>query len=154
MSANNQIVWHIKKFHELTPDELYKIMQLRQEVFVMEQNCAYIDADGKDLQSHHLFCLDKNGNINAYARIVAAGVSYKEISFGRIATSSANRGTGLGLQLMDRLISEMEILYGKVGVRISAQSYLKEFYEKFGFEQVSDEYLEDDIPHMEMLRLK
>lgn len=143
--------WEWKRFDDLTADELYTILQVRQEVFVLEQNCLYLDADGKDRKSFHLMGFSSN-DILAYARIVEPGVSYAEVSIGRILSSEKARGTGAGVELMEQALSRIEQQYGKVPVRISAQTYLLKFYQKFGFESTGKEYLEDEIPHTEMLR--
>ena len=148
-----QIKWFFKAFSELSIDELYTIMVLRQEVFIVEQDCPYMDADGKDQKSHHLLGYDFNGNLVAYLRLVAPGVSYQEMSFGRIVTSDNVRGSGVGKLLIEEGIKQSELLYGKVACRISAQSYLISFYQNFGFRTVGDEYLEDDIPHTEMIMI-
>lgn len=126
-------------------------MVLRQEVFVVEQNCPYLDADGKDKQSWHLLGYDENKKLAAYARIVFPGVSYKEVAIGRVITSQDHRRTGAGKELMREALKAIETLYGKVPVRISAQTYLVKFYSEFGFVSTGKEYLEDDIPHTEML---
>ena len=147
-----KIKWDFKAFYQLNLDELYAIMVLRQEVFIVEQDCPYMDSDGKDQKSHHLLGYDTDGNLVAYLRLVAPTVSYKEISFGRIVTSYKVRGKGIGKLLMEEGIQQSDLLYGKVAIRISAQSYLIQFYKYFGFKTVGEEYLEDDIPHTEMLR--
>ena len=147
-----QINWDFKPFSKLSTDELYSMMVLRQKVFIVEQDCPYMDADGKDLKSHHLLGYDVDGDLVAHLRLVAPGVSYKEMSFGRIVTSDKVRGKGVGKLLMEEGIRQSELLYGKVANRISAQSYLISFYKYFGFKTVGEEYLEDDIPHTEMLR--
>lgn len=144
--------WQIKKFEELTSSELYNIMQLRSEVFVVEQNCPYQDADGKDPKSLHLMGYDPENKLVAYSRILPQKISYPEVSIGRVVSSPGVRGTGAGKLLMQRALKEIELKFGKVPVRIGAQLYLKIFYEGFGFIQTSEEYLEDDIPHIEMLR--
>ena len=147
-----QINWDFKPFSKLSTGELYSMMVLRQKVFIVEQDCPYMDADGKDLKSHHLLGYDVDGDLVAHLRLVAPGVSYKEMSFGRIVTSDKVRGKGVGKLLMEEGIKQSELLYGKVANRISAQSYLIPFYKYFGFKTVGEEYLEDDIPHTEMLR--
>ena len=144
--------WICKSFQELSLDELYAIMVLRQEVFVIEQNCPYIDADGKDQESHHFMGLNEAGELLAYTRLVVPGAIYKEVSIGRVITAQSMRRTGLGIVLMEKSIAEIERIYGKVPIRISAQKHLRKFYEKFDFEYVGKEYLEDGIPHIEMLR--
>ncbi|GEO09360.1 GNAT family N-acetyltransferase [Segetibacter aerophilus] len=145
------ITWVCKFFDELSPHELYAIIKLRNEVFVVEQNCVFQDADNKDQQCYHL-----SGTINnelvAYARLVPGGVSYPQISIGRVITSPAHRKTGFGKSLMTKAIEECDRLFGKQPIQIGAQLYLKGFYQSFGFKQISDMYLEDDIPHIEMLR--
>lgn len=146
------IIWNYKSFEELTTQELYKIIQLRNEVFVVEQDCVYQDADGKDLVCGHIWATINN-EIAAYARIVPKGVSYEnEPSIGRVISNQKFRGKGIGIQLIKNSIQVIENRYQTSSIRISGQLYLKKFYESFGFEQVSEEYLEDDIPHIEMLR--
>lgn len=148
-----QIKWEFKAFSELSIDELYELMVLRQEVFIVEQDCFYMDADSKDQKSHHLLGYDEVGCLVAYLRLVAPGVSYQEMSFGRIVTSKKVRGKGVGKLLMKQGIKQSELLYGKAANRISAQSYLIPFYHNFGFKTVGEEYLEDGIPHTEMLKI-
>ncbi len=143
--------WEWKSFDQLSADQLYTILTVRQEVFVLEQSCLYLDADGKDRRSFHLMGFDED-DLVAYARIVEPGISYKEVSIGRILSSKKVRGTGSGRELMVQALGRIQKAYGDVPVRISAQSYLKEFYQQFGFEPTGKEYLEDEIPHMEMLR--
>lgn len=143
--------WECKSFNDLSADQMYTILCVRQEVFVLEQECLYLDADGKDRKSFHLMGFDGDEMV-AYARIVEPGVSYDEVSMGRILTTKNARGTGAGIELMEEGLREIESLYGKVPVRISAQTYLLKFYQKFGFESTGKEYLEDEIPHTEMLR--
>ena len=146
-----EIVWHCKEFHSLSTSELYGLLRLRSEVFHVEQNCAYNDLDNRDQDSFHVFCLDKSGAMIAYARILPAGVSFREVSIGRVVTSGSARGEGLGKELMDQCMKNILSHFGKVPVRIGAQCYLKKFYEEFGFEVDSVEYMEDNIPHIEML---
>ena len=144
--------WQLKKFEELTVNELYAIMRLRAEVFVVEQNCPYQDADGKDLKAWHLMGSDAEGELVAFSRLLPTGVSYEEVSIGRVVSSPKVRGTGAGKELMTQSLAEIEKLFGNVPVRIGAQLYLKTFYESFGFVLQGEEYLEDGIPHVEMLR--
>ena len=147
-----KVVWHYKLFDELTAKELYQIIQLRNEVFVIEQDCIYQDADGKDLKCGHLWATI-NDEVVAYSRIVPKGISYQnEPSIGRVVSRGKHRGLGLGKHLIANSIQVIENRCFTSSIRISAQLYLKKFYESFGFEQVSKEYLEDDIPHIEMLR--
>lgn len=143
--------WECKSFNDLSADQMYTILCVRQEVFVLEQECLYLDADGKDRKSLHLMGFDED-ELVAYARIVEPGVSYEEVSMGRILTTKNARGKGAGIELMEEGLREIESRYGKVPVRISAQTYLLKFYQKFGFESTGKEYLEDEIPHTEMLR--
>lgn len=145
------IHWEIKKFDELSNIELYRILQLRQEVFSVEQNCAYQDADGKDFKSVHLIGYNNENEIMAYSRIVPAGISFKEVSIGRVITSKKARGAGAGKELMKKSIEFIEKQYGKESIRIGAQCYLIKFYSGFGFEISGAEYLEDNIPHIEMV---
>ena len=145
------IDWRFKTFEGLTKTELYEIMILRQQVFVVEQDCPYLDADEKDKDSHHLMGYI-NGILVAYLRLVKPGISYEEMSFGRIVTAKSHRGIGLGVALMKEGIKRSIKLYGTFNNRISAQSYLLPFYQKFGFESTGKEYLEDGIPHTEMIK--
>jgi len=143
------ITWRIYDWNELSTDNLYAMLALRAEVFVVEQNCPYQDVDGKDKKSLHVCGYSPEGALCAYARLVMPGVSYDEWSIGRVVTSPAVRRTGMGEALMQTCM--LHLAEKNVNaIRISAQSYLRDFYAKFGFLQVSDEYLEDDIPHMEM----
>ncbi|MBN9386137.1 MAG: GNAT family N-acetyltransferase [Chitinophagaceae bacterium] len=144
--------WTDKKFEDLKPGELYAILQLRSEVFVVEQNCAFQDMDGKDKVSHHLMGW-QGDKLVAYSRIVPAGISYVEFSIGRIVSSPAVRRQGIGRVLVDKSIQLAYSLHGKGVIRIGAQYYLRDFYESFGFRTVGDIYLEDDIEHIEMLLL-
>lgn len=146
-----KIRWEIKKFDELSVHELYTIMQLRLEVFSVEQNCAYQDADGKDPKCFHLCGFNEKNELIAYSRIVPPGISYSEVSIGRVISSQKARGTGAGKELMKRSISFIFDQYGKVPIKIGAQCYLLKFYGGFGFEVSGPEYLEDNIPHIEML---
>ncbi len=145
------IDWQLKLFKDLSQHELYSIMQLRQEVFIVEQNCPYLDADGKDLHSYHLMGFVKN-DLAAYARLVFPGISYEEVSIGRVVTSPTYRKKEFGKQLMQRAIDEIGKKDGKVPIRIGAQQYLKKFYESFGFVDLGEPYMEDGIPHIIMLR--
>ncbi|HPG12173.1 MAG TPA: GNAT family N-acetyltransferase [Chitinophagaceae bacterium] len=145
------IEWVIKKFELLTPDELYAILQLRNEVFVVEQNCVFQDADNKDQFSTHLMGWQDNTLI-AYTRLVPPGKAYPEPSIGRVVTAKSVRNKGAGKLLMERSISEIENVWGNVAIKIGAQLYLKKFYSDLGFIQSGDIYLEDGIEHIEMLR--
>lgn len=138
-----------KAFNALTAHELYQIMQARSEVFVVEQNCPYQDADGKDLKAHH-FVISSEGVVAAYTRLLPPGVSYPEMSIGRVLTTSQFRNSGHGKILMERSITECRRLFGQGNIVIGAQYYLKRFYESFGFVQEEDIYLEDNIEHIKM----
>jgi len=143
--------WGVKKYKELSVDELYKLLQLRAEVFVVEQDCAYQDVDGKDESSLHVLAVDNN-TLVAYARIVLPGVSYKEVSIGRVVVSASHRNKSLGYELMERAIGFIVNILEPQPIRISAQSHLEEFYSRLGFIFTGKAYLEDGIPHIEMLR--
>ncbi|MBS0026404.1 GNAT family N-acetyltransferase [Chitinophaga sp. 22321] len=145
--------WKIKSFEELTTAELYAILHLRSEVFVIEQNCAYQDLDYSDQKALHLMGTDDSGVLLAYTRIFGPGIKYTEASIGRVVTSPLVRGKGAGRELMERSIAELQQHYGKIPIKIGAQQYLQKFYGTLGFEQTSEMYLEDGIPHIEMLRL-
>jgi len=146
-----KIDWSLKKFEELAPLELYEILRLRSEVFVVEQNCVFLDMDDKDQFSHHL-----QGRIDeklaAAVRILPPGLAYDEPSIGRVVSSPLFRRKGVGIELMKTAIQETISLYGNLPIKIGAQLYLKKFYESFGFLQCSETYLEDDIPHIKMIR--
>jgi len=145
------IQWINKNFDELSVHELYAILRLRSEVFVVEQNCVFQDMDNKDQSSWHLMGWENNGLV-AYTRLIPPGVSYPSTSIGRVITSQAARGTGTGKLLMEKSIEEAKRLFGNVPIKIGAQLYLKEFYNSFGFKQSSDIYDEDGIDHIEMIR--
>jgi len=143
--------WAIKKFDELTLDELYNILQLRNEVFIVEQNCIYKDPDGKDQSAWHLMAIEDD-KLVAYTRILPPGVSYSDPAIGRVVTSSSKRRSGLGKELMKRSIEACEKLFGKISITLSAQVYLEDFYKSLGFIVVGEEYLDDGIPHIKMSR--
>ena len=145
------MTWLLKTFDSLTLQELYAILRLRTEVFVVEQNCVFQDMDNKDQQCYHLMGW-QDGQLNAYTRLVPPGVSYKEPSIGRVVTSPVARGNGTGKLLMEKSIEEIIQLYGKTPIKIGAQLYLKKFYESLGFSQTSNKYDEDGIDHIEMNR--
>lgn len=145
-----EITWRCKAFDDLTPPELYALLQLRNEVFVVEQNCVYQDCDGKDPASFH-FMGWQQSKLIAYTRLLPAGVAYKQISIGRVVTSPAVRGQQVGRELMVRSIEKLHELFGASPVKIGAQYYLKTFYESLGFLQSGDMYLEDGIEHIPMI---
>jgi ElaA protein len=141
-----------KNFHKLSLEELYALMALRQEVFIVEQDCPYLDADGKDQKGWHLMGWNKKGELLACARLLPAGVSYPDhASIGRVVTSEKIRRTGQGIRLMQIAMYWCEQLFPKTPLKISAQCYLQKFYESFGFQAVGEPYLEDDIPHIAMV---
>lgn len=146
-----EITWNIKHFDQLSPYELYAILQLRSAVFVVEQTCVFQDMDDKDQACHHLMGF-ANGRLIAVTRLVPPGISYPQPSIGRVATASFARGLGLGRSLMQQSLRAIEELYGTQPIRIGAQLYLKQFYESLGFIQTSDIYDEDGIDHIEMTR--
>ncbi|HTF03792.1 MAG TPA: GNAT family N-acetyltransferase [Bacteroidia bacterium] len=145
------ITWQCKPFRDLSAGEMHSILALRAAIFVVEQKCPYQDPDYKDEYSLHVMGW-LAGELVAVARILPQGVSYDEVSIGRVATAASVRGTGAGLILMEKVMKYIEDVFGKVPVRISAQSYLEKYYEKYGFKRSEKkEYLEDDIPHIDML---
>ncbi len=147
------INFRLKPFYELTGVQLYAMMALRQEVFVVEQNCPYLDADGKDLKGWHLMGYDDDGKLVAYARLLPKGVSYENhVSIGRILAAASIRGKGAGHELMKEALYQMEQLFPRENIKIGAQVYLRKFYESHGFVVSGEEYLEDGIPHFPMVR--
>jgi ElaA protein len=145
-----EIHWVSKKFDALMPAELYALIRLRNEVFVVEQNCVFQDADNKDPYCYHVMGWNAK-ELAAYSRIVPPKISYSESSIGRVVTSPSARKSGIGRALMGFTIDELHRLFGNIPVRIGAQMYLKIFYESYGFVQSGDIYLEDNIPHIEMV---
>lgn len=140
-------------FEQLSLQQLYDIMALRQEVFVVEQDCVYLDADGKDQGSFHLMGYNESGILVAYARIMPKGLNYPNyIAWGRIVSAPAYRGKGIGRTLIKECLSYTNQLFGPEAIKISAQSYLIKFYESFGFQTLGEPYLEDGIPHVAMVR--
>ena len=149
----DNIVWNIKTFEGLTASELYKILKARVDVFVVEQNCPYPELDGYDSKALH-FWAEQNGEVVAYCRIFQGGIKYAESSIGRVLTTEKSRGKNLGRQLMKFAVQIIENRFLTTEIRISAQDYLINFYKGLGFEDTGKKYLEDDIPHTEMLRTK
>jgi ElaA protein len=148
-----RLEWIFKKFDELTPAELYAILQLRNEVFVVEQNCVYQDADGKDPGSWHLAGWDGE-KLAAYTRIIPPGITFPEASIGRVVTSPLYRGRGTGRELMEISIRKTFSQFNCTEIKIGAQVYLTRFYQSLGFRQSGPQYLEDGIPHIEMILIK
>ena len=144
------LIYTIKPFSKLTPQELYSILQLRNEVFAIEQNCVYPDMDDKDQLSFHLMGQNDN-KLLAYTRLIPPGISYKEPSIGRVVTSPSIRRSGEGRILMQKSIELLRKKYPDQPIRIGAQLYLRNFYSSLGFSLCSSIYLEDGIEHIEML---
>jgi ElaA protein len=144
-----KIQWTIKPFEKLTVDELYDILRLRSAIFVVEQNCVYLDPDGKDKLALHLFG-EFEGKIVAYSRLFKAGISFDNTSIGRVVVDANYRDKKWGHDLMREAIAGIKTYFGESKITIGAQLYLKKFYESHGFIQTSEMYLEDDIPHIEM----
>jgi ElaA protein len=143
------IDWKLKFFNELSPDELYAIIRLRNEVFVVEQHCVFQDADNKDQSSYHVMGWKEN-ELVAYSRLVPAGISYSEPSIGRVVTSPTVRSLGMGKKLMEHSIYLLHSKWGKLNIKIGAQLYLEKFYNSLGFQRTSEIYMEDGIEHIEM----
>lgn len=139
----------LKEFKDLTTDQLFEIYNLRSEVFIVEQNCAYQDVDATDKVSKHLLLIEGE-TLAAYARIIPPGISYKQASIGRVVVKKTFRGKDLGKILMNQCLKIMTTLYPQQEVVISAQSYLLKFYTDLGFNAEGEEYLEDGIPHTKM----
>ncbi len=145
------VVWKIKSFEELSTKELYEILKIRQEVFVVEQTCYYLDADGYDEEAIHIWGTFE-GIIVAYCRIFQPNIKYKEASIGRVLTHSHFRGKDLGKFLMKIALQTIHTRFQTKSVRISAQDYLLRFYSNLGFVDTGKKYLEDEIPHSEMIK--
>ena len=145
------VTWVVREFAELSSLELYKILQLRINVFMLEQECLYLECDNKDLKGKHLMGI-LNDEVVAYARLLPPNVSYTDASIGRVVVNPNARHLKLGTALMQEAISAMLKDFPHEAIRISAQAHLQGFYENVGFVRVSEEpYLEDNIPHVEML---
>ena len=142
--------FEFKQFSELTPGDLYDILQLRSEIFAVEQNCVYNDLDGLDKVAVHQF-LRKDGEIIAYSRLLNPGTRFSDYSIGRVVVKKSERGTGLGIEMMEAAKKYIAKEWGATKIKVSAQSYLQQFYENLGFEIVTEMYLEDGIPHYGML---
>ncbi len=151
MTKNTLIIWKNKHFSELSAQEWYDIGKIRMEVFIIEQNCIYLDLDNKDLDAIHIYG-EQNGEIVAYTRLLAPNVTYPEVSIGRVVVAQKCRGIKLGDLLLEKTLDIANQKYGRVPIKISAQEHLKGFYQKHGFKVVTESYLEDGIPHVGMLR--
>lgn len=149
----NMLTFKCLPFDQLTLTELYAILALRQEVFIVEQNCPYLDCDGKDQASWHLQGRDATGQLVCYTRLLPRGVAYADYpSIGRVVSAPVARGTGAGRALMAESIARCRQLFGDQPIKIGAQTYLLKFYTSFGFRSTGEEYLEDGIPHTKMVR--
>lgn len=152
--APHDIHWLARGFRELDLDTLYALLKLRSEVFVVEQNCVYLDPDGKDRHPDavHLLGMASDGSLAAYLRILPAGLSYPQVSFGRVLTAPAWRGRGLGDAMLHAALDEIERRWPGADVQIGAQAHLQDYYGRHGFAPSSEPYVEDGIPHIDMLR--
>lgn len=148
---NQETHWKSLHFDELTTKLFHDILQLRINVFVVEQNCPYPELDDKDLIAHHILATDRKGEVVATARLLPKDVSYNVPSIGRVVVREDYRDKKLGHDLMEYAMKCANELYPDQDIKISAQEHLKGYYEKHGFEQVSEMYLEDNIPHIAML---
>ena len=148
----SSIVWKIRPFSKLSTEELYLILKIRQEVFIVEQTCYYLDADDYDQQAVHIWA-ESAGEILAYSRVFEPGIKYAEASIGRVLTNPKYRKNNLGKILIRFSINTIEARFRAQSIRISAQDYLLRFYSEFGFQDTGKKYLEDDIPHTEMVRV-
>ncbi|PZO12046.1 MAG: GNAT family N-acetyltransferase [Leptolyngbya foveolarum] len=146
------IDWYWRTFGELSNAQIYDILAVRQQVFVLEQKCLYLDVDGRDREALHLLGNNCANQIVAYARLLPPNTRYAEPSIGRVLVVESARGTGLGRELVQRCLEKCELPYGDYSVKISAQVYLREFYQSFGFEGVGEPYDDGGIPHVEMVR--
>ena len=152
--GRGSVRWRVQRWQELTLEQLYGILAARVQVFVVEQDCAYQELDGLDSLALHVtaWTQDHTPRVLAYARLNPPHSRFPEPSIGRVITAAQVRGTGMGRSLMARVLEQAEARYPGLPVRISAQQYLEGFYREFGFRTVSAPYLEDGLPHLEMLR--
>jgi ElaA protein len=148
-----QVTTICKHFKDLSTVELYNIIKLRIEVFSVEQNCPYQDADGRDLESWHLMLLDSNNTLIGYSRLLPKGIAYSDYaSIGRVVNAQSVRMQGMGKLLMKESLKQAKELFGDTPIKISAQAYLRKFYTAFGFVHTGEEYIEDHIPHIGMVK--
>ena len=150
-----EMEWKIKSFNQLDRDELYELLKLRVDVFVVEQNCPYPEIDGKDRhpETLHLIGLNQNGELLAYLRILPPGLSFKQVSIGRVVVGKKSRGKGISDTMVQKALDHIKSTWPNESIQIGAQVYLKAFYESHGFEGASESYLEDGIPHIDMIRM-
>jgi ElaA protein len=144
--------WKLKKFNDLSLQEFHDILQLRINIFVVEQNCPYPELDNKDQIACHFFGTSEEGKIVAYTRLFAPGAYYKEAAIGRVVVHKDYRKDGIGFELMKKSIEQIESLYKTNTIKIGAQTYLRKFYESLGFESTEEFYMEDGIPHLYMIK--
>lgn len=147
-----QLTWQWTRFEGLSADDVYDMLALRSRIFVLEQNCAYLDPDGLDRRSWHLLGRDADGRLLAYVRACDPGVKYDPPSIGRVVVDSSQRGTGLGHVLIAEALRRCDATWPGQRNRIGAQAHLQAFYGRHGYASVGDIYLEDDIPHIDMER--
>jgi len=147
----SDITFTVKHFKDFTIDQLYQVLQLRSEVFVVEQNCVYQDIDGKDQKALHVLGY-KNNKLVAYTRIFKSGDYFEEASIGRVVVIDSERKYGYGYDVMETTVATIYEELGKQDIRISAQTYLIDFYNKLGFQETGKIYLEDGIPHINMVK--
>jgi len=150
----SHIQWETKAFHQLSTDQLFEFLKLRVDVFVVEQQCAYRELDDHDRhpETRHLSGQNEFGQLIAYARLLPPGLRYPEVNLGRFVVKADSRKQGVGHQLLETALKEVSGCWPKTPIRISAQDYLQAFYEQYGFLRVSEVFLEDGIPHVEMLK--
>ena len=154
MSASPALRWLIKPYAELERDQLYELLRLRAQVFVIEQNCVYLDPDDKDRhpEALHVLGYADNGDLAAYLRILPAGLSYPQVSFGRVLTAPAFRGLGLGDAMVEAALAAIQAHWPGADIQIGAQAHLQGYYGKHGFVPSSEPYVEDGIPHVDLIR--
>ena len=143
-----------KAFSDLSVDELYEILALRSEVFVVEQNCIFLDLDHKDQKALHFMGFDQKNQLMAYTRLFNENVYYQGfLSIGRVVASPKGRGEGYGREIFGKSVEKVQELFGQKSIKIGAQAYLESFYASFGFESINEDYVEDGIPHKMMVRI-
>ena len=149
-----KLMWEIKTFQQLSSTQLFDFLQLRVDVFVVEQQCAYPELDAYDRhpETRHFSGRNELGQLIAYARLLPPGLRFPEVNLGRFVVKAGSRRQGIGHQLLQTALQEKALCWPKKPIRISAQEYLENFYERYGFRRVSDVYLEDGIPHVEMVK--